>query len=237
MRNLWTLALLAPLFTSAQTIELSWPNTPCGVLLHCDSGCTACNSAVASSTLFTSGNMAHTGIDICPINDGGADNVLATYGWQLAPDSSRSLFISVIALQPTRLDSIIIRHGSAADGPEHVRVSIGMNEEAATLIAESATTTMVHDQVFTDLGCVEAGPGMAYGFFQLRLQAFGSNAGPWYLDDLRILGSACTANSIAEIVPRTTENEQRTFDVLGRPVNGPVAAGAYVRGQRRVLVP
>lgn len=237
MRRLLVPFLLLGACATAQTVVFTWPNTPCPVLMQCDTGCTACNQPTGTDASFIVTNLAHTGVSICPINDGGGDNVVASYGWGPVPDSTQGLFLTAIALQPLHIDSLVIVHSSTADGPQHVQVSVIHNNGAEEVVGDLHPTATGTTSVFSDLGCVAAGPGMAYGTIKIWLRPFGGN-GAWYLDDLRIATDACaTTNDIGEIMPQRTGAPGPMHDVLGRPVNGVPASGAYAHGARRVLVP
>ena len=236
MKHLWITVLLTPFGALAQSIDLDWLNMPCATMLQCDSGCSACTVASNTSALFSGTGIAYTGVDICPESTGGGDNALATYGWALGVDSSRALFFTVIALQPVQVDSIIIRHRSSADGPGHVRISVGVNNGPGEPIEDIASPGAFADAVITDLGCVAAGPGMAYGFMKVHIRPYGSNTGSWELDEVRIVGSPCSITSVPELTTTNTRTPGPVIDVLGRRVVGEKVTGVYQAGGRRVVM-
>lgn len=237
MRSFLPLLLVLPTGATAQTIDLDWPNMPCATLLHCDSGCTACNMAVNSSAVFNGTGLAHLGVDVCPLADGGGDNVLASYGWTAGIDTARSLFLSAIALQPLHIDSVVIRHRSSSDGPNQVLVSLAVNNAPAGAVAEFSSSETEGETTLTDLGTVAADAGMAYGFLQIHLQPYGSNAGAWYLDEIRIVATPATPTGVIEPGGQHAFSSPATIDLLGRPVGNTAVAGAYLATDRRVFVP
>lgn len=237
MRTLLLSTLLVPLATAAQTVELDWPNLPCTTLLHCDSGCTACNMAESTSPGFIGTNLGHVGVDICPLPIGGGDNMLATYGWSAIPDDDHRVFVSFIAFEAMHIDSLIIRHRADGDGPERVQVRSVLNGTQPALIGDVATPVNLSNTVFTDLGCVAAGSGMVYGLFEITLQAYQGNGGAWDIDAIRIVGTPCAATGIAELAPPAGPRSDGTgFDVLGRMPGARPAAGAYIGTGKRVVV-
>ena len=237
MRNFLITALLVPMCSTAQTIELAWPNLPCTTLLSCDSGCTACNMAENSSPIFIGTNLGRTGIDICPLPIGGGDNMLATYGWSALPEEDHRVFVAFIAFEPMHIDSLIIRHRAGTDGPQRLQIRSVLNGTEPMFIGDVFTNTSLSNTVFTDLGCVEAGNGMVYGLLDLTLQAYQGGGGSWDIDDLRIVASPCATNAINEIVPTTMLIEgSRAFDPLGRATGTDPAQGLYIGTQKRVVV-
>lgn len=237
MRKLLYAVLLAPGLAQAQTVELDWPNLPCTTLLHCDSGCTACNMAENASPAFIGTNLGHLGVDICPLPIGGGDNMLATYGWTVLPDADHRVFVSFIAFEPMHIDSLIIRHRSASDGPERVQVRSVLNGTEPALIGDVTTPSTLSNTVFTDLGCVAAGSGMIYGLFEVTLQAYQGNGGAWDIDAIRIVGSPCAATGIADPAPLTGPRVAgTTYDAIGRIAGVRPAPGAYTGLGRRVVI-
>jgi hypothetical protein len=219
MRNYLLAAALAPSLLFAQTIDLEWPNQPCATLLQCDTGCTACNMAENSSPGFMGTNLGREGIDICP-----------------QPTDDHRLFVSFLAFTPIHIDSIIVHHRSLVDGPQRLRLSVGMNGAEPVMMSDAPTLATFSSTVITDAGCVEAGTGMAYGIAQLVLQAYEGYGGDWDLDAIRVVGSACTANGITELGPTIVPDDVQARDVLGRPVGAYPSSGAYISGRRQVIV-
>lgn len=237
MRTFLLAALLIPYATVAQTVELEWPNLPCTTLLHCDSGCTACNMAESTSPGFIGTNLGHVGVDICPLPIGGGDNMLATYGWSAIPDDDHRVFVSFIAFEAMHIDSLIIRHRADGDGPGRVQVRSVVNGTQPALIGDVATPANLSNTVFTDLGCVAAGSGMVYGLLEITLQSYQGSGGAWDIDAIRIVGTPCAATGIADLAPPAGPRSDRTgFDVLGRMPGARPAAGAYIGTGKRVVV-
>lgn len=232
MRNVLFALACAPALCAGQSITWSWPNTPCAVLLNCDTGCTACNLPVNTDAAFIGNNLGRQGVDICPQSAVPGDNVLLTYGWPTVPDDSHSLFLTGIAFTPMRIDSIVLRHRSGPDGPQRLLINYGINgADPLAAISDGFTPGSFAETVITDLGCLEAGEGMVYALFELKFQAYQGAGGSWDLDQVRVVATPCTQTGVEELhdVPAGTFNQR--FDVLGRPVGTNVAPGVY--GDRR----
>ncbi len=235
----WTVLSLLLLSgtAAAQSIEYSWLNQPCASLLSCDTGCTACNSARVTDSQFTGTDAAWIGVDVCPHPTVTADNTVYTYGWPSIPDEDHMMLVSGIAFTPIHVDSLIFRHRSAPDGPQRLRVRFGVNESLSmNEIADLATSSEFSSTVLTDLGTVQAGDGMLYGFFSLLLQPYLGEGGPWELDELRIVGSSMISTAVPDLsVPAQAGNLQK-FDALGRPIIERPGLRFYLDGTKHVVL-
>ncbi len=240
--RLTTLLLLAlPLVAPAQTLDYQWLNLPCATMINCNTGCSACNQAAGGNSVVIGNALAWIGVDICPEPVSVADNALYTYGWPAIPDAGHVLVLSGLALEPIRIDSLVIVHRAAADGPQRLQVRYGVNEPLpATVLADVSTTEGFGALVFTGLGDVAAGPGQVFGMFQLVLQPYAGEGGSWDLDGIRIVTAPASSPSVTSIAEWSGALNMRpgtVFDLLGRPVqaNGR-AMGIYRDGSRRVVL-
>lgn len=235
----WTvLSLLLPVLATGQTITYQWLNEPsCASVLSCDTGCTACNSAVNSLGQFTGTDVAFLGVDVCPHPFTVADNTLFTYGWPAIPDEGHAVLVTGIAFSPVRIDSLVIRHRSAPDGPQRLRVRFGVNVTMpGQELADVAAPTEFVNTVATGLGTVEAAPEMVYGFFSLVLQPYMGAGGPWELDGIRIAGTAVPVTGIEEIAGRVRTGRAQRFDAAGRTEATRPDQLFYIDGTRRVVL-
>ena len=236
MKGIFSMLLFMPALCTAQTINYDWLNSPCAVLLNCDTGCTVCNLPVNESPNFTGTNMAFNNVQVCPHPIAGANNALSTYGWPWMPDASVSMAITGIAFQPTQIDSIVIRHRALSGGPERLEVKFGVNQSLnGSPVADVATSDSMTDLVLTDLGLVAPEAEMVYGFFQLELRAYDGGGGSWDLDAVRIVGSTAGGTWIVEH-NRLARGSGIPVDVLGREVGTFITSGAYINGRRKVQV-
>lgn len=218
-------ALLATA-ANAQTLTYAWPALgmdPCAEWLNCASGCSACNSPASSSAALIGTAAAFIGLDACahPVVPG--DNAVHTYGWGLVPGEQRIIF-SLIGLVPLRIDSILIRHGSAPGGPDRLLIEyvrLGPEQEGAQLDVPVQAT--FGESVFTDAGLLKAEGNQPFGSGQLILKAYGGGAGPWLLDEVRIATSPEISTGIG------------LLDGALRPVSGPAAFDALGRRLNPVM--
>ncbi|MBL8003160.1 MAG: hypothetical protein JNL05_14505 [Flavobacteriales bacterium] len=230
------LALIAlPAVLQAQTLDYRWLNQPCGQVLNCDSGCTACNMPTSSGAVLIGTDLASLSIDVCPHPVTTADNALFTTGWPAMADDQHRLMLSALTLQPLHIDSVVIRHRRTADGPVMLRVSAALNNgpvnaEGSVPVDEAYTTT-----VFTDLGVVAAQEGNAMGLFQLILQADQGQGGAWVLDEVRIVTSPATLTAIPELQAPRYANAPR-YDLLGRPAPRTDAQGVFLDRYKRIRI-
>lgn len=235
----WTLlSLLLPIWVSGQSITYQWLNEPsCASLLSCDTGCTACNSAVNTQGQFSGTDVAWLGVDVCPHPFALGDNTLFTYGWPAIPNEEHAVLVSGIAFSPVRIDSLVIRHRTGPDGPQRLRVRFGVNETMpATEIADAAVQTEFARTVITDLGTVEATPQMVYGFFNVVLQPYMGEGGPWELDKIRIVGTPVTMTAIEEVAGIPRSGKAQRYDAAGRMEPSRPDQLLYIDGTRRVVL-
>lgn len=242
MRYVTLLLFVLPLIPRAQTLDYQWLNLPCASMINCNTGCSACNVAAGGNAIVMGNALAWTGVDICPEPVTTADNALFTYGWPNIPDAGHVLILSGIAIEPIRIDSLVIEHRAASNGPQRLQVRYGVNEPLpASVIADVPTTEGFATTVLTGLGEVAAGPGQIFGMFQLVLQPYaGQSDGSWDLDAIRIVtspASSASATSIAEVNGTMNLRPGTVFDVSGRSVQATGRAmGLYRDGSRRVVL-
>ncbi len=142
-------------------------------------------------------------------------------------------------MESMQIDSIIIRHRRAADGPQRLLVQFTNDVmQVPTILGEVEVTQTYQETTFSDLGCLVMDNASQYSGFQLRMQAFQGGGGNWQLDAMRIVASPCNAAQvgIAENFQRQLQESGTYVDVLGRPVKGQPAPGVYVGARKRVQV-
>jgi hypothetical protein len=238
MKQLLLTMCLLPMLGHGQRIEYAWPNTPCPNLLNCDSGCTACASPVNSGDGFFGNALTLLGAAACPHAQGGGDNALFTFDWPTIPNDGYGLLITGIAFEPTQVDSIVLRHRAGIDGPTRLRVRFGVNENMpATELADLPVPGEFGRTTFMQLGNVEAGAGMVYGYFSLLLQPYAGNGGSWDLDDIRIVGSPLQTTAVPDLSLADLKAPLPKFDALGRPMVDKPGLRFYLDRSRRVVVP
>ncbi|MCB9170224.1 MAG: hypothetical protein H6597_04690 [Flavobacteriales bacterium] len=237
MRIPFAAGLLLPLALSAQSITWSWSNTPCAMLLSCDSGCTACNLPINTDPAFMGTNVALVGLDVCPFPVASGDNALLTYGWSEAPSSDHRVVLSGIALHPVHIDSLLVRSIGSNEGPHRLKVEVTLNNgdpgSLSDLDLSEGTTTLV----FTDLGTVQADESMVFGTFQLTFTAYQGGTEAWGLDEVTVIGSVPTISTgiTAPHGPTTMQEwSDLDTDLLGRAISFDTP-GLHVRSGRKVL--
>ena len=234
--------LMGPATVQAQEKSLTWgwPSSPCGDMLSCDLGCSACNLPREQDATFFGTGASWLGVSSCPHPKVMGDNVVFSEGWELAPVSNKSVMLNGIALASMHLDSIIISHRSATDGPQWLRVSLKLElAGTSTAVHEGPITGEFDALSLRDLGCAVVGEGMAMGGFQLVLQAFGGHGGAWELDEVRVVASPCLQDittGVQDLNMDRSRTRSPRFDLLGRPAPGDAAPGFYIDAQRRVIV-
>lgn len=138
-----------------------------------------------------------------------------------------------------QIDSIIIRHRRAADGPQLLRIQFTNDVmQVPTVLGDIEVTQTYQETTFSGLGCLVMDNASQYSGFQLRLQAFQGGGGNWQLDAMRIVASPCNAAQvgIAENFQRQLQESGTYVDVLGRPVKGQPAPGVYIGARKRVQI-
>jgi hypothetical protein len=164
-----------------------------------------------------------------------ADNALYTYGWPAVPDDQHVLLLSGLVMQPVELDSVVIHHGRASDGPVLLHIGLSINGAPAITVAEELVVEGMGTTVLTDLGTVAAADGNAMGMYQLVLQPFQGQGGSWTLDEVRIAAGPAPVTGITELAPGSVPGAPR-FDLLGRPAPRYDANGVFIDRYKRVRV-
>lgn len=240
-----TLSLLLPILclsgspSLSQTLDYQWLNQPCGDNLNCSNGCSACNLPAGGSTTFVGANVIWSGLDVCPHPQVLGDNTIYTTGWPISPEPGIYVGLSAASMESVQIDSIIIKHRRAADGPLLLRVQFTNDVmQVPTILGEVEVTQTYQETAFSNLGCLVMGSTSPYSGFQLRMQAYQGGGGNWQLDAMRIVVSPCNAAQvgIAENFQRQLQESGTYVDVLGRPVMGQPAPGIYVGARKRVQV-
>lgn len=236
MRAIPVVLLLAPVALPAQSVSYTWPNQACVQMLHCDSGCSACNVPESESPLLVGSNLSAVGVDVCPRSLGGGDNVLDTQGWTIQPHPDHRLALSGVALAPVSLDSLVIVHGAAPDGPQRLEVSLALNGEAPLVVADVAVPVQ-GNTVLIGLGTVSPGEGQVLGTWQVTFRAYLGSGGPWSLDAVHLVfQEAALATSLPEHITAAPSHRSSVVDLLGRAVD-PSRAGARLSGRGVVMMP
>jgi len=231
----------AEAFAQSKSLTWAWGNAPCGDMLNCETGCSACNLPSEEDASFFGTGATWIGVRPCPHPIVTGDNAVFTESWEMSPVPEKMVIISGMTLTSMELDSVIIHHRSFAGGPTMLRVSLKRDLNGATdVVYEGPITDAMSAISLRDLGCAEVAPGMALGGFQLILQPFGSTDGSWLLDEVRVVAKPCAIDFTTGIpgqldVYRSAKQGQ-LFDLLGRPVPQQAAAGFYVDPVRRVIV-
>lgn len=236
MRHLTSILLFLPACLWAQVLEYTWPNTPCVQMIHCDTGCTACNVPEASGALLVGSNLSGVGVEICPRPTVPGDNALDIVGWPWSPSIDHRVVISGMSLIPGELDSIVIVHGADPDGPQRVQVSLSLNGGAPVELGDMSTSAD-QELVFTGLGSLAPAEGQAFGTFQLTFRAYQGNGGAWSLDAVRVvMGPVNSATAVPEWERTIGRTGGPGHDLLGRDL-APSSAGLHVGPGRVVLMP
>ncbi|MBL7937956.1 MAG: hypothetical protein JNL43_01240 [Flavobacteriales bacterium] len=240
-----TLSLLLPVLclaaspTFGQTLDYQWLNQPCADNLNCSNGCSACNLPAGATNTFVGANVIWSGLEVCPHPQVLGDNTIYTTGWPIVPDPTVFVGLTAASMESVQIDSIIIRHRRAADGPQRLQVQFTNDVmQVPTTLGEIEVTQTYQETAFSDLGCLVMDNTSQYSGFQLRLRAFQGAGGNWQLDAMRIVASPCNSSQvgIAENFQRQLQESGTYVDVLGRPVKGQPAPGVYVGGRKRVQV-
>lgn len=225
-----------------KALTWSWGNAPCGDMLNCETGCSACNLPSEQDASFFGTGATWIGVRPCPYPIASGDNAVFTESWEMIPVPEKMVIISGISLTSMELDSVVIHHRSFAGGPTMLRISLKRDlNGTAAVVYEGPITDAMSALSLRDLGCAEVASGMALGGFQLILQPFGSTDGSWLLDEVRVVAKPCSADFATGIpgqpdVYRSTAKQGQLFDLLGRPVPQQAAAGFYIDPVRRVIV-
>lgn len=232
------LALLSGSLVKAQTLSYDWLNVPCADNLNCSNGCSACNLPGVIPANFFGTSVQWVGMDVCPHPITIANNAIYTTAWPIEVDPTVYVGLSAVTLEDVKVDSIIIRHRRAADGPQRLRVQYSNDAmQVPDVIGDVDVTQTYEEAIFTDLGCLASTQGTDYRGFILRLQAYQGGEGNYQIDAMRIVTSPCSAQvGIAENFQRRLQESGTYVDVLGRPVKGQPAPGMYIGGRKRIQV-
>lgn len=242
-----TLPLLFALFTSLlataqapQSIDYEWLNVPCGEMLNCDAGCSACNLPAGGTSLLFGTNMAFIGVSTCPLPIASGDNAVMTTDWTEEASSEHYLIFSGIAAVPMTIDSLIINHTSATNGPTRLLVEFTNNAAGAMHeVADVEVPPTFADQVFTDLGTIDFPEGAVMGAFQVRLTPYYGFGQGWAVNSVRVVATPVdqSAVGITEMYSNRTMNSVGPwFDVMGRPIGTEPSPGVYIGPTKRVRV-
>lgn len=236
-------ALLLSVLASAQapqTIDFEWLNQPCTEMLHCDPGCSACNLPAGGTSLLFGTNMAWIGVSTCPLPISAGDNAVMTTGWSEEAGNDHYLLFSGIATVPMTIDSIIINHTSATNGPTRMKVAFSNNAAAALQeIADVQVPPSFEDQVFTGLGELDFPEGASMGSFQVRITPYYGFGQGWAVNSVRVVATPIEQSAVGLNEwhqNRTMNTVGPWFDVMGRPTGSEPAPGVYVGPTKRVRV-
>lgn len=223
---------------SAQTLNYTWPNQPCATVLNCDSGCTACALPTGGTAMLMGIAPSWLGVDACPHPVAVADNAVATYNWPGTIDPAHQVMLSGLVFSAISIDSVIIRHTAAPDGPSRLQVRFGANTTLPTnVVCDVPAQQSTAETIVTDLGVVQAEEGSPYGFFQVILQAYDGGLGAWAIDEIRIVASPDAATAIAEVAPINERNRTKPqVDLLGRTIPQNASPMITTAGRRVVVL-
>lgn len=216
----------------SRTITYKWLNEPCMQMINCEGGCSACNEPGEDDPIVFGTNAALVGVDACPHPVLVGDNALLLSGWSTAPDDAYRLLISGIAQVPVRIDSVIIVHRRANDGPTRLAAQVQDLHDGSGVVLDVPAGDEFQDLVITDAGVVEKPAGSAYGTFQLQLQAHGGGVGPWILDEVRIVVTEFEQDlhtTVTELTRVGPAGPTTPVDLLGRELRPSVQNGMSVR--------
>lgn len=234
-----SVTLLLSFAANAQTLSYDWLNFPCDQNLNCDTGCSACNTPAASTGVLFGTSVSWNGLDVCPHPISIADNAVYSVGWPAEADAQVFIGLAAIATEALKVDSIVVRHRRAPDGPRRLRASFTNNvAEVPEVIGETDVNQVFEESVFTDLGCLAENPNSPLRGLQLRLQGLNGEGGDLQIDALRIVTSPCATVGvgIGEIPTISTNASGPLFDILGRSITAQPEPGFYVGGRRQVRV-
>ncbi|MGV9011117.1 MAG: hypothetical protein ACOH13_00845 [Flavobacteriales bacterium] len=223
-----------------QSLSWNWANVVCADMLNCATGCSSCNQPGNFADNFYGTGAAWIGLNTCPHPTVTGDNAVYSEGWGPAPDPMKVVMLSGIVTGAMALDSIIVRHRSADQGPTWLRISLKRNlTQTATMVYEGPIDAEFNDLVLTEMGCMEIPEGNSSGGFQLQFQAYGSDAGEWVLDAVRVVISPCQADittGITLVGGKPADQPAPMYDLLGRPAGPGTLLGISRDGKRRVVI-
>ena len=224
----------------SRVIIYQWLNTPCSENLNCEGGCSACNEPAGEDLVVFGTNAAFIGVHPCPHPIASGDNALALTGWGTVADDAHRILIGGIAQVPIRIDSVVVVHRREENGPTHVSIQLKDLIDGSGVASEAVATSYFTTTELMQCGTVEKPEGMAFGSFQLQLQAFGGSGGEWVLDEVRIVATPLSDGITTGLVEHGTSNgTNRTHpvtDLLGRNVRLP-SEGPLFRKGSTIIVP
>jgi len=227
----------SPSWGQSRSIEYKWLNVPCSSNINCSNGCSACNTPENSDPSFFGTNMIWPGVTLCPHPISPQDNALHTSDWPVFVSGTNYGLLSGMSTIPMQVDSIIIRHRSDLTGPLRLKISYTTDAtQPFEEIADISIPTEWTETILMEPGTMEIGQGMAYGTFQLKVQAYQGDGGEWNLDEIRIVASPAeqVATGIADLDQRYEHVQGQYVDLLGRSIGKDPAPGFYI-GQQRVV--
>ena len=238
------LPILLTVGADAQTRTLTWRwmNTPCGNVLNCHTGCSACNLPDEQDAVLVGTNAAWIGVTTCPQPFGMGDNAVVSEGWDLAPREDRMVILGAVHLDELRLTGLRIRHAAWGDGAMRLEVGLSLgHQEPFVPVWDGPVPSDLAWLDLSELGCSPVHSDGSPGAFRVRLRAYGDPSGSWLLDEVLMVTEPCVTGITTGVValdPRMSNAERRTgpVDALGRRVGAQAAAGAYHNGTRKVVV-
>ncbi len=230
-----------PCIGQQRSIEFKWLNQPCGEMINCADGCSACNEPEGGDMVVLGTNPALVGVSACPHPVRSGDNALLLSGWTTVPDDARRILISGIAQVPVRIDSVIVVHGSGPNGPTGLLVGLRDLNDGEGHSIDVAIGRSIMSTEMTGCGVIEKPASMAYGSFQLQLQAYGGGGGDWVLDEVRIVVTELEEQLTTGLLPGSMAvlNNAATnkIDLLGRTLSMGNETGMLMQRGRTVIVP
>ncbi|HRH39323.1 MAG TPA: hypothetical protein PK760_13315, partial [Flavobacteriales bacterium] len=227
-----------------QTLVFHWLNQPCSEMLNCTLGCSACNLPSGGSSLLFGTNMAWIGVSTCPTPIQPGDNAIMTTGWPVEVTEDHYIIFSGIAATTMSIDSLVINHTSATNGP--TRLKIEFSPDAAQGFVEVADVVVppsFEDQIFVNIGEVIVPTGAQMGAFQFRITPYNGFGQGWAINDLRVVATPEQQSSVGiqEFYNTRTSGSAGTwYDVMGRSTSNSTGAspapGVYVGPTKRVRV-
>lgn len=235
-----SLAWFASSQATGQTLFYQWLNQPCAENLNCDTGCSACNMPAESTNSLFGSSAILNGISVCPHPVSAADNAIHTTGWPIAADPMVFVGFNAMSMDVVQVDSIVIRHRRATDGPQRLRVIFSPDmANVPVVLGESDVLEEFSETVYTDLGCLTTSEVSPLTGMQLRFQGIQGGAGALQIDEVRVVSSPCASGQVGidEQLMRTTASPNgMVVDVLGRAVPERPAPGLYLGARKRIHV-
>lgn len=248
MRNHQALALLcstllfgqADLMAQRQSITWDWANVVCADMLNCSSGCSACNQPGQFASDFYGVGAAWIGVNTCPYPTVTGDNAVHTDGWGIGPEPLKAVMLVGVANGPMALDSIIIRHRAEGTGPMRLQISLKRNlMEPAAVVYDGPIDAEFKELVLTDMGSLQIPDGATAAGFQLQFRVYGSTAGAWLLDAIRVSATPVQGDipmGIDVVDAKTPDVSKPMYDLLGRPADPGPGVRIAPDGRRYLVI-